>query len=205
MRSVGGSRVGEARPAGGDLGLTGGEAHPDMTKHGDVVGSGALARRVDCWPVFPRELAYRYSTGYSTGCLFTGYRYRTFSDSNSAPATGTIRVPAIPDNTGKKTPGGAGTLTRDTQAHTRTHGSHRRTSQPSKPNDTPARPRDGRNRGQLNSRKNSRRPGADRSPRPTQKRPPPACSEPDPASTRSQSAPPPPPPPPHLMPNTIPP
>ena len=26
--------------------------------------------------------------------------------------------------------------TRDTQAHTRTHGSHRRTSQPSKPNDT---------------------------------------------------------------------
>ena len=57
---------------------------------------------------------------------------------------------------------------------TRTHGSHRRTSQPSKPNDTPARPRDGRNRGRLNSRKSSRRPGADRSPRPTQKRPPPA-------------------------------
>ena len=33
-----------------------------------------------------------------------------------------------------------------------------RTSQPSKPNDTPARPRDGRNRGRLNSRKNSRKP-----------------------------------------------
>ena len=63
MRSVGGSRVGEARPAGGDLGLTGGEAHPDMTKHGDVVGSGALARRVDCWPVFPRD-CFQYSTGY---------------------------------------------------------------------------------------------------------------------------------------------
>ena len=52
-------------------------------------------------------------------------------------------------STGKKTQGGAGkhTLTRDTQAHTRTaghkdDGSHRRTSQPSKPNDTPARPRD---------------------------------------------------------------
>ena len=38
---------------------------------------------------------------------------------------------------------------------------------PPKPNDTPARPRDGRNRGRLNSRKNSRRPGVDRSPRPT--------------------------------------
>ena len=52
--------------------------------------------------------------------------------------------------------------TRDTRAH----GSHRRTSQPSKPNDTPARPRDGRNRGRLNSRKNSRtRRGIDRAPR----------------------------------------
>ena len=45
---------------------------------------------------------------------------------------------------------------------------------PPKPNDTPARPRDGRNCGRLNSRKNSRRPGVDRSLRPTQKRPPPA-------------------------------
>ena len=69
MRSVGGSRVGEARPAGGDLGLTGGEAHPDMTKHGDVVGSGALARRMDCWPVFPREIAS------STG-VFLPVQYR---------------------------------------------------------------------------------------------------------------------------------
>ena len=76
--------------------------------------------------------------------------------------------------TGKKTPGGAGTHSGH-KAHTRTHGGHRRTSQPSKPNDTPARPRDSRNRGRgLNSRKNSRRPGADHSPRPTQKRPPPA-------------------------------
>ena len=73
--------------------------------------------------------------------------------------------------TGKKTPGGAGTHT----GHTRdTHGCKKLVqtgtritqtnlttySQPSiKPNDTPARPRDGRNRGRLNSRKNSRRPG----------------------------------------------
>ena len=91
MRSVGGSRVGEARPAGGDLGLTGGEAHPDMTKHGDVVGSGALARRVDCWPVFPRELAYRYRVPVQYRVSFyrlpvqdvfrlkfgAGYRYHT--------------------------------------------------------------------------------------------------------------------------------
>ena len=62
--------------------------------------------------------------------------------------------------------------TRDTQAHTRTHGGHRRTSQASKPNDTPARPHataETRNRGRLNSSKNSRRPGADHSPRPTQR------------------------------------
>ena len=52
------------------------------------------------------------------------------------------RLPALESTcTGKKTPGGAGTHTRDTHAHTRTYGSHRRTSQPSKPNDTPARPR----------------------------------------------------------------
>ena len=62
-----------------------------------------------------------------------------------------------------------------TRGRTRAHGSHRRTSQPSKPTNTqpahePARQRDGRNRGRLNSR----RPGADRSPRSTQKRPPPA-------------------------------
>ena len=53
------------------------------------------------------------------------------------------------------------TGTRITQTNLTTY------SQPSKPNDTPARPRDGRNRGRLNSRKNSRRPGeptGDRSP-----------------------------------------
>ena len=48
------------------------------------------------------------------------------------------------------------------------------TIHPNKPNDTPARPRNGRNRDRLNSRRNGRRPGVDRSPRPTQKRPPPA-------------------------------
>ena len=49
---------------------------------------------------------------------------------------------------------------------------HRRISQPTKPtnNTHPARQRDDRSRGRLNSRK----PEADRSPRPTQKRPPPA-------------------------------
>ena len=83
----------------------------------------------------------------------------------------------------KRLRGGAGTHTeistssRDTHGthgRTRAHGSHRRTSQPSKPNDTPARPRTGRNRGRINSRMNRRGPGADRFPRPTQKRPPPA-------------------------------
>ena len=62
--------------------------------------------------------------------------------------------------------------TRDTRAHARAHTgtriSHRRTSQPSKPTNTPARQGDDRNRGRLNSRS----PGADRSPWPTQKRPP---------------------------------
>ena len=50
--------------------------------------------------------------------------------------------------------------TQDTRAHApRGHTDHTQTnfttSQPSKPNDTPARARDGRNRGRLNSRKNS--------------------------------------------------
>ena len=66
-----------------------------------------------------------------------------------------------------------------TRGRTRAHGSHRRTSQPSKPRPThhkthnpepnpepvrQQRQRDDRSRGRLNSR----RPGADRSPRPTQ-------------------------------------
>ena len=76
--------------------------------------------------------------------------------------------------TGKKTPGEPGRI-RDTH---RTHGTHGRTDHTDEPHnhpnpdDTPARPRDGRNRSRLNSRMNSRGPGADRSPRPTQKRPP---------------------------------
>ena len=67
--------------------------------------------------------------------------------------------------------------TRDTRAHagTRITQTNLTTIHPNPTTqDTPARPRDGRNRGRLNSRKNSRRPGVDRSPRPTQKRPPPA-------------------------------
>jgi hypothetical protein len=67
--------------------------------------------------------------------------------------------------------------THGTHGDTRAHGSHRRTSQPSQPTPThppigtrTARPRDDRIRGRLNSRS----PGADRSPRSTQKRPPPA-------------------------------
>ena len=83
----------------------------------------------------------------------------------------------VTGGTGKKTPGFLGEPghtrdTRDTRARTKANGPHRRTSQPSKPtnNTHPARQRDDRSRGRLNSR----RPGADRSPRPTQKRPPPA-------------------------------
>ena len=65
--------------------------------------------------------------------------------------------------------------TRDTRTHKGTRTTHRRTSQPSKPtnNTHPARQRDDRSHGRLKSQ-NSRRPGADRTPRPTQKRPPPA-------------------------------
>ena len=73
--------------------------------------------------------------------------------------------------------------THGTRGRTRAHGSHQRTSQPSKPTYTqPARQRDDRSRGRLNSAMQQRqqpqarplRPGADPSPRPTQKRPPPA-------------------------------
>ena len=75
--------------------------------------------------------------------------------------------------TGKKTPGGAGTHTghtRDTRAHagTRITRTNLTTIHP-KPTTHPH-----ENRDRLNSRKDSRKPGVDRSPRPTQKRPPPA-------------------------------
>ena len=70
---------------------------------------------------------------------------------------------------GKKDTGGSRDThgTHGTRGRTKAHGPHRRTSQPSKPtnNTHPARQRDDRSRGRLNSR----RPGADRSPRPTQK------------------------------------
>ena len=71
-------------------------------------------------------------------------------------------------STGKKTPGGAGTHTGHT-GHTGARGHTDHTdephNEPPKPNDSPTRPRDGRNRDRgLNSRKNSRRPGVDRSP-----------------------------------------
>ena len=90
----------------------------------------------------------------------------------------------------KKTPGGAGTHTgqaRDTRAHTGTRITqtnlttiqtqrHTRTTWHATAETA------------AGSTAAARRPGADRSPRPTQKRPPPANpqGEPDPASTRSQ-------------------
>ena len=77
-----------------------------------------------------------------------------------------------------------------------THGTHKRTRGHTDHTDEPhnhpnptTHPHDHataetRNRGRLNSSKNSRRPGADHSPRPTQKRPPPAnpttCLHPQP-------------------------
>ena len=103
--------------------------------------------------------------------------------------------------TGKKTPGGAGTHTGHTghtgarghtdhtdephnhppkpkpktQADTNPH--ENRTDHTDEPHNHPPKPNDTNpheNRDRLNSRKNSRKPGVDRSPRPTQKRPPPA-------------------------------
>ena len=71
--------------------------------------------------------------------------------------------------TGKKTPGGAGTHTGHTRDTLITQ-TNLTTIQTQRHTRTGARPRDGQNRGRLNSR----RPRADRSTRPTQKRPPPA-------------------------------
>ena len=77
----------------------------------------------------------------------------------------------------KKTPEGAGTHTGHTSAHADTRitqtnlttiQTQRQSTHPHEHHAT------AEMRGRLNSRKNSRRPGADRSPRPTQKRPPPA-------------------------------
>ena len=75
--------------------------------------------------------------------------------------------------TGKKTPGGAGTHT----GHTGHTGARGQTDHTDEPHNHPPKPKDTNpheNRDRLNSRKNSRKPGVDRSPRPTQKRPPPA-------------------------------
>ena len=77
----------------------------------------------------------------------------------------------VPVKRHRGTPGHHGT-----HGRTRAHGSHGRTSQPSTQTQrhtrtTARRPKP---RPTHNSRKNSRRPGVDRSPRPTQKRPPPA-------------------------------
>ena len=79
-----------------------------------------------------------------------------------------LTLPVVQYCTGKKTPGGAGTHTghtRDTRAHTGTRITQMNltTIQTQRHTRTAARPRDGRNRGRLNKR----RPGADRSPRPT--------------------------------------
>ena len=75
--------------------------------------------------------------------------------SPTASVTAILRVPV------KRHRGGAGTHTGHT-GHTGARGHTDHTDEPhnhpSKPNDTPARPRDGRNRGRLNSRKNSRKP-----------------------------------------------
>ena len=95
----------------------------------------------------------------------------------------------------KRHPGTHRGHTRDTRAHTGTRitQTNLTTIQTQRHTRSPARPRDGRNRGRLNSR----RPGADRSPRPTQKRPPPANptlpppaprAPPRPAPARKRSA-----------------
>ena len=74
--------------------------------------------------------------------------------------------------TGKKTPGGAGTH----MGHTGHTGARGQTDHTDEPHNHPPKPKDTNpheDRDRFNSRKNSRKPGVDRSPRPTQKRPPP--------------------------------
>ena len=103
---------------------------------------------------------YLFVARLAPRCLFTGYRYKN-----------TVQY----GNRGKKTPGGAGTHTGHT-GHPGARGHTDHTDEPHnhppKPNDTYMYPHENRDR--LNSRKNSHKPGVDRSPRPTQKRPPPA-------------------------------
>ena len=78
----------------------------------------------------------------------------------------------VSNRTGKKTPGGAGTH----MGHTGARGQTDHTDEPHSHNHPP-KPKDTNpheNRDRLNGRKNSRKPGVDRSPRPTQNRQPPA-------------------------------
>ena len=94
------------------------------------------------------------------------------------------------DRTGKKTPGGAGTHTGHTSAHAdiRRTQTNLLTSQASKPNDTPARPRDSRNPKPRPTQQQPEQPQARSRPLPTADSEEAAPSEPDPASTRPQSA-----------------
>ena len=71
----------------------------------------------------------------------------------------------IGSSTGKKTPGGAGTHT----GHTGHTGARGQTDHTDEPHNHPPKPKDTNpheNRDRLNSRKNSRKPGVDRSPQP---------------------------------------
>ena len=146
--------------------------------------------------LFGRRGAQRIgaSLAFAARCDFCGWMDRDENLQTCSVGIPTGESPNIqyPENnsgysTGKKTPGGAGTHTghtRDTRAHTGTRITPRRTSQITDPMNitcfiqTQRHTRTTTRRPRLNSRMNSRRPGADRSPRPTQKRPPPAITRP---------------------------
>ena len=157
--------------------------HPNPPTHGRWSrGQRVTAHTETPWPARSRE-----ATGTSLATAVAATALTAVALAAAALATPAIAVAAATlaavtavgtkeygTGTGKKKDTG-GSRERDTHTghtgHTGARGHTDHTDEPHnhppKPNDTPARSRDGRTRGRLNSRKNSRKPGVDRSPRPT--------------------------------------
>ena len=153
------------------------------TKHGTVVHGLRLPRTTR----FTKKMQLSATLGYIHCAAKDVIACVPVWPTSYPPLPGARRAAALsacPLHTREKLPvkrhrGTPGQNTGHTGARGHTDHTDEPHNQAPKPNDTPARPRDGRlgrpkPRPSHNSRKNSRRPGVDRSPRPTQKRPPPA-------------------------------
>ena len=167
------------RPTGA---LLGGGAEPPSTSFGAsrvaLAGSMEAPDRLHSGSA-PEGETLLAAAGFRARKDVGGRRGRCCSSSYSTVQltvvrTGSVRCSSVvPVKTQRREPG----HTTDTHGHGRARGSHRRTSRPSKPTKTPAtaaRQPNPRPTQQPHLCRSPSSPGAERSPRPTQKRPPPA-------------------------------